>query len=104
MSLGLISFSVISLFVDQLRCIVNYSTVIYHDQVHCTLRQQAMLDFLIQYSNMVMRLSGLSSIFVSKSLLGIVRQKKQKKKCNFHPKSSDSCSNIDNYIKCDPLN
>ena len=52
----------ITLFVDQLHCIVNYSTVIYHHQVHCTLRQQAMLDILIQYSNMVMRLSG-SSIF-----------------------------------------
>ena len=46
------------------------------------------------------RLSGLTSIFgvvffVSKSLLGIEGQKKLEKFCNFDPKASEPCLNID---------
>ena len=47
----------------------------------------------VRYTNMAPRLSGQTSIFggvfyVSKSLLGIVRQKKL---CNLDPKASDPC-------------
>ena len=55
---------------------------------------------IYQYSNMAPRLSGQTSIFgvvffVSKSLLGIERQKKLAKICNFDPKASEPCLNID---------
>ena len=50
---------------------------------------------IYQYSNMAPRLSGQTSIFgvvffVFKSLLGI-----EGKICNFDPKASEPCSNID---------
>ena len=55
---------------------------------------------IYQYSNMAPRLSGQTSIFgvvsfVSKSPLGIERQKKLEKICNFDPKASEPCLNID---------
>ena len=56
---------------------------------------------IYQYSNMAPRLSGQTSIFgavffVSKSLLGIKKQKKLKLKIyNFVPKASEPCWNID---------
>ena len=54
---------------------------------------------IYQYSNMAPRFSGQTSIFgvvffVSKSLLGIERQKKLAI-CNFDPKASEPCLNID---------
>ena len=49
---------------------------------------------------MAPRLSGQTSkfgvlFFVSKSLLGIERNKRLKKICNFDPKASEPCKNID---------
>ena len=53
------------------------------------------------FINMTSRLSGHFSIFglalfVLKSLLGIARRwsRKKKKKCNFDPKTSESCQNF----------
>jgi len=51
---------------------------------------------MYQYSNMAPKLSGQTSMFggvffVSKSLLGIERQRKFKKICNFDAKASDRC-------------
>ena len=51
---------------------------------------------IYQYSNMAPRLSGQTSIFgvvffVLKSHLGIERQKKLRKICNFDPKASEPC-------------
>ena len=53
-----------------------------------------------QHSNMAPRFSGQTSIFgvvffVSKSLLGIEGQGELEKICNFDPKASEPCSNID---------
>ena len=54
------------------------------------------LRSIYQYSNMAPRLSGQTSIFsvdffVSKSFLGIERQKKLKKFTIFYPKASEPC-------------
>ena len=55
---------------------------------------------IYQYSNMDLSLSGQTSIFngvffVFKSLLGIERQNKFKKKIIFDPKALEPCQNID---------
>ena len=55
---------------------------------------------IYEYFSMAPRLSGQTSIFgavffVSKSLLGIERQKKLEKICNFDPKASEPCLNTD---------
>ena len=55
---------------------------------------------IYQYSDMVPKLSVQTPIFgvvffVFKSFLGIEGQKKLKKICNFDPKASELCLNID---------
>ena len=65
----------------------------------CCFSQNNRPRSIYQYSNMALRLSGQTSIFgvvffVSESLLGIEGRKKREKICNFDPKASEPCSNI----------